>query len=150
MAHDSFSTPFGPLTVFDEEDTIVAIEFGRAPDGEPTPLLKEARRQLNAYFDGRLKAFDLPLAAQGSDFQQSVWKNLSRIEYGNVRTYGEVATAIGSAARAIGGACARNPIVIVVPCHRVVGANSRLTGFSADGGIDTKRALLRLEGAIGF
>ncbi|MCG8508796.1 MAG: methylated-DNA--[protein]-cysteine S-methyltransferase [Rhodospirillales bacterium] len=150
MPYDSFSTPFGPLTVFEDEGSIVAIEFGRAPDSEKTPLLEEARRQLNAYFDGRLKSFDLPLAAKGSPFQKRVWQHLSGIEYGRTETYGEVAEALGSAARAVGGACGRNPIVIVVPCHRVVGADKKLTGFSAEGGIDTKRALLRLEGASGY
>lgn len=150
MPHDSFPTPFGPLTVFEEDGAIVAIEFGRTPESQQTPLLKEARRQLNAYFDGRLQSFDLPLSASGSAFQKRVWDHLSEIEYGRIETYGEVAKAVGSVARAVGGACGRNPIGIVVPCHRVIGANNSLTGFSADGGIDTKRALLRLEGVRGF
>jgi methylated-DNA-[protein]-cysteine S-methyltransferase len=142
------STPLGPITLFEEERALIAIESGRAPDAESTALLREAKRQLDAYFDGELQVFDLPLAPRGSDFQISVWQELRRIPYGALKTYGEIAKLLGTASRAVGGACARNPLPIVVPCHRVVGTGDRLTGYSGGGGLDTKRALLRLEGAI--
>ena len=109
-------------------------------------MLEEARRQLNAYFDGRLKYFDLPLAPQGSLFQRAVWDQLRRIPFGTARTYGDSAVAIGNAPRAIGGACGRNPIPIIIPCHRVVAKGGRLGGLSGYAGLETKRRLLRLEG----
>lgn len=147
MPHLSISSPLGPLTAFEEEGTVVALEFGRAPAGDETPLLAEARRQLDAYFDGRLRRFSLPLAAAGTAFQRTVWAALADIPYGETRTYGDIAAGLGSAARAVGGACARNPIPIVIPCHRVLGAGGRLTGYSGADGTATKRVLLALEGA---
>ncbi|MBT3358013.1 MAG: methylated-DNA--[protein]-cysteine S-methyltransferase [Rhodospirillales bacterium] len=147
MPYQCFSSPVGPLSVFEEEDAIVAIEWGRAPDPRKTPLLAEARRQLDAYFDGALQSFDLALAPRGTAHQKAVWNAMLRIPYGEVQTYGEIATEIGSAPRAVGGACGANPIPIIIPCHRVVGGGGRLTGYSGFGGLDTKRALLRLEDA---
>jgi methylated-DNA-[protein]-cysteine S-methyltransferase len=148
MPHVSLTSSFGLLTVFADDDAIVAVEWGRAGGGEGTPLLKEAVRQLQAYFDGRLRVFDLPLKPQGTLFQQDVWRLMRRIPYGRVRTYGELAKELGSAARAVGGASGRNPIPIVVPCHRVVGHGGRLTGYSGGKGVETKRTLLRLEGYL--
>lgn len=147
MPYLAISSPLGPLTVFEDNGAVVAIEFGRAPGGDDTPLLREARRQLDSYFDGDLRQFSLPLAAGGSAFQRAVWTAISAIPYGETRTYGELAKTVRSAARAVGGACGRNPIPIVVPCHRVVGAAGRLTGYSGGEGIDTKRTLLALEAA---
>ncbi|HEX9703568.1 MAG TPA: methylated-DNA--[protein]-cysteine S-methyltransferase [Rhodospirillales bacterium] len=142
----SMTGPLGPLTVFEESGAIVALEWGRAGRSNPTPLLHEARAQLDAYFDGRLQDFDLPLRPQGTPFQQAVWGHMRRIPYGQVRTYGDLAKAMHSAARAVGGASGRNPIAIVIPCHRVVGAGGRMTGYSGGQGVATKQALLRLEG----
>jgi methylated-DNA-[protein]-cysteine S-methyltransferase len=147
MPYLSISTPVGPVTVFEEDDAIAVVEFGRAPDGEETPLLAMARSQLDAFFEGRLHAFSLPLRPRGSSFELRTWAALRRIPYGETRTYGDIARELASTARAIGGACARNPIPIVIPCHRVVGAGGRLTGYSGGEGIETKLALLRLEGA---
>jgi len=147
MPHLSIASPLGPLTALEEDGALVALEFGRAPGGGETPLLAEVRRQIDAYFDGRLRRFSLPLAAAGSPFQKAVWAALTAIPYGETRTYGDIAARLGSAARAVGGACARNPIPIVIPCHRVLGATGRLTGYSGAEGIATKRALLALEGA---
>lgn len=147
MPYLSITSPLGPLTVFENDGAVIAIEFGRAPGGEETALLAAARGQLAAYFDGRLRMFSLPLAPAGSAFRRSVWTALSAIPYGETRTYGDLAAQLGSAARAVGGACGRNPIPIVVPCHRVVGAGGRLTGYSGGEGTDTKRALLALEAA---
>ncbi len=144
------ASPIGPLTIFEEADAILALDFGRAPEPSDTPLLAAAREQLDAYFDGKLTVFDLPLAPEGTAFQQSVWQAMLAIPYGSVRTYGDIAAEVGSAARAVGGASARNPIPILIPCHRVVGSNRALTGYSGCEGITTKRALLRLEGTPGF
>lgn len=112
-------------------------------DGEA--LLREAAAQLAAYFAGRLAAFDLPLAPRGTPFQQEVWSAIARVGYGVTSSYGEVAAALGkpAAARAVGAATGRNPIGIIVPCHRLVGRLGALTGYA--GGIDRKRWLLDLE-----
>ena len=109
-------------------------------------LLDEARRQLTAYFAGRLRAFDLPLAPNGTDFQRRVWVELTKIPFGTTVSYGELARRLSNAAavRAVGAANGRNPIPIIVPCHRVIGSNGSLTGFG--GGLPRKQWLLRHEG----
>ena len=111
------------------------------------PLLREARSQLDAYFAGTRRDFNLPLAPRGTDFQRRVWHELRRIDYGNTISYAQLANRIGrpDAMRAVGAANGRNPLGIVVPCHRVIGADGSLTGFG--GGLPTKAFLLRLEGA---
>ena len=144
----SLTSPLGFLTVFEDGGAVVAVEFGRAGAGRGSALLNEAKRQLDAYFDGRLKRFDLPLKPAGSRFQRAVWARMRAIPYGRTRTYGALAESLGSAARAVGGACGRNPIPIVIPCHRVVGGGGWLGGYSGGDGQATKRALLRLEGAL--
>jgi len=110
-----------------------------------TDVLKEAGRQLQDYFAGKLRKFDLPLAPAGTEFMQRVWENLLTIPYGETRSYGEVAQCAGNkkAARAVGLACNRNPIPIFIPCHRVIGASGRLTGYR--GGLEIKSQLLALE-----
>lgn len=109
------------------------------------PLLTHARRELDAYFAGELRTFTVPLAAQGSAFQQLVWAALMTIPYGETRSYGEQARTLGrpAAVRAVGAANGKNPIGIIVPCHRVIGANGTLTGYA--GGLNAKRFLLKLE-----
>jgi methylated-DNA-[protein]-cysteine S-methyltransferase len=111
-----------------------------------SPLIKEAWGQLYEYFSGRLFKFDLPLAPSGTDFQQRVWQALKTIPYGQVKSYKDIAIAIGNknAARAVGMANNKNPIPIIIPCHRVIGANGQLVGYG--GGLDIKRYLLNLEG----
>jgi methylated-DNA-[protein]-cysteine S-methyltransferase len=111
----------------------------------PVPLLVDAERQLRAYFAGRLHRFDLPLEMEGTEFQKRVWRALLAIPYGETRSYGQVAAAIGDlkAVRAVGTANGANPIAIVVPCHRVIGAGGALTGYA--GGLTLKRKLLELE-----
>lgn len=146
MVHESFLSPFGELTIFAEHGALVALEWGRAPRPGSDPVLFAAGDQLRAYFEGRRKRFDLPLSPAGTPFQKAVWRELARIPYGTVETYGSLAARLGSAPRAVGAACARNPIPIVVPCHRVVGADGSLGGYSGGEGLATKRALLRLEG----
>lgn len=146
MAHLSMLSPLGSLTIFEEDDTIVALDFGRAVGASESPLLLRARDQLDAYFDRGRQGFDLPLSPRGSDFQRAVWDQMCVIPYGTAATYGDIAKHLGSAARAVGGACGANPIPIIIPCHRVVGASGRMTGYSGGEGIETKLALLRLEG----
>jgi len=113
--------------------------------GQPTPLLEEAVRQLQAYFAGDLGRFNLPLEFHGTPFQIRAWRALSEIPYGETRSYGEQAAALGipKAVRAVGAANGANPIAIVAPCHRVIGANGKLTGYG--GGLPVKRMLLELE-----
>ncbi len=154
MPHISLNSAFGPLTVFEEAGAIVAVEWGRAgkgtggPAAGETPLLIEAREQMRAYFRGSLKKFDLPLAAIGTDFQVAVWQAMSRIPYGATKTYSDIALDLASGPRAVGTACGRNSLPVLVPCHRIVGCRGRLGGYTGGGGIATKEALLRLEGAL--
>lgn len=150
MAHIALSSPFGPLTLFAEDGALVALEFGRAgATPRATPLLRRAAAQLTAYFTGAPAMFDLPLNPAGSVFQRRVWGLLSAIPWGGTVTYGALAAQLGSAARAVGGACARNPLPIIIPCHRIVGAGGRLGGYSAGAGLETKTMLLRLESKEG-
>jgi methylated-DNA-[protein]-cysteine S-methyltransferase len=115
------------------------------PRNDSHPLLREAGNQLAAYFKGKLREFHLPLEMEGTDFQLRVWNHLVQIPYGETRSYGELARALGSpaAVRAVGAANGANPIAIVVPCHRVIGSNGTLTGYG--GGLPLKRRLLELE-----
>lgn len=144
----SFSSPVGPLTAFAINNAIGVLEWGRAPkaDRPPATILEKVRDQLDSYFDGRRRHFDLPLAPAGSEFQRSVWRAMCDIPYGATRSYGEVAECLNSSARAVGTACGKNPIPIIIPCHRIVGAGGRLTGYSGGAGTETKAQLLRLEG----
>jgi methylated-DNA-[protein]-cysteine S-methyltransferase len=144
----SIPSPVGQLTVDERDAAIVAIRWGDAPSGNGSPLLAEAARQLAAYFAGRLSRFDLPLAPAGSPFEARVWLAMQAIPYGATRCYGDLAQAVGSAPRAVGRACGRNPIPIVIPCHRVL-AKGGLGGYSGEGGLAAKQRLLALEGALG-
>jgi len=144
-----FMTDIGSVQVAEENGAIteVMLPGERELVGKlsKTPLLEKAAIQISEYLQGRRQEFTLPLAPQGSDFAMKVWKEMLAIPYGKVRTYGEMAEAIGrpGAARAVGQACNRNPISILIPCHRVVGAGGKLTGYA--GGLDLKEKLLRLE-----
>jgi len=142
------NTPVGPLTIFEEDGALISIEFGRAPDNTETPLLREAKSQLDRYFDGELETFDLPLEPHGSAHDKEVWHHMAAIPYGQTQTYGQLAMVVESNARAVGTACGRNPIPIVIPCHRVVGTDGKMTGYSGGSGVETKTALLALEGAV--
>jgi len=143
----SMPSPVGQLTVEEEGEAIVAIRWGGGVRSNGSPLLAEAARQLDAYFAGQLTDFDLPLAPAGSRFEQRVWAAMQTIPYGQTRCYGDLAQMIGSAPRAVGGACGKNPIPIVIPCHRVL-AKTGLGGYSGEGGLATKERLLKLEGAL--
>jgi methylated-DNA-[protein]-cysteine S-methyltransferase len=148
-------SPVGPLMLAGTGDALTVISFER---GRRVPReldwvrreapFREALGQLRAYFRGRLRDFDLPLAPRGTPFELRVWRALGKIPYGRTISYGELARRIGNpnASRAVGLANGRNPLPIVIPCHRVIGANGKLTGYG--GGLDTKRWLLTLEGAL--
>ncbi len=147
MASASFPSPFGPLTLHEEAGEISALEW-RAREGEGSPLLDRAGEQLGAYFAGTLRAFDLPLATGPGPFGEFL-RLLTAIPFGQTRTYGDLARDLGIPAQAVGQMCGRNRLPILIPCHRVLGA-ATLGGYSAPGGIETKVALLRHEGAAGL
>jgi methylated-DNA-[protein]-cysteine S-methyltransferase len=141
-------SPIGPLTLASSEKGLAAVHFGDAhpPEGlVDESIHRDAIQQLQEYFDGKRTSFDLPLDLQGTPFQQSVWNKLQTIPYGQTCSYGEIARSLGKpgAARAVGMANHDNPIAVVVPCHRVVGADGSLTGYA--GGLDVKKHLLTFE-----
>lgn len=144
MSYFCCSSPFGDITLFEEEDHLVAIEWGRVPGDAETPLLLDAGRQLEEYFDQRRTRFDLPLAPAGTAFQKRVWQVMQTIPYGEVLTYVEIARRLDTAPRAVGQACGRNPLPVIIPCHRVVGSKG-IGGFSGFDGVDSKSFLLSLE-----
>ena len=150
--HTTFSSPIGPLTLHAENGAITGVWMEDDPHlaerRDDTPPLEDARRQLEAYFAGELRDFDLPIAPAGSQFQLRVWEELRAIPYGETISYGELARRVGDpgAARAVGLANGKNPLPVIVPCHRVIGADGSLTGFG--GGLDRKRRLLELEAGI--
>jgi methylated-DNA-[protein]-cysteine S-methyltransferase len=151
MRYTTLSTPIGELLLTaDDDGAVTGVHLpGRHPKTtgwqRDDALLEPARRQLGEYFAGERTAFDLPLRPAGAPFQRRVWEALQRIPYGETASYGEIAREIGhpGAARAVGAANGRNPIAIVVPCHRVIGSSGALTGYG--GCLDCKRALLDLE-----
>jgi len=140
-------TPLGPIRVRERDGAIGDITFGVVSDETPSPLLGAARQQLTDYFAGRRTTFDLPLAPPQSPFQGRMRAAMIAIPYGETRSYGDLAAALGSAPRAVGQACGGNPIPIIVPCHRVLAAGGGLGGFSAGDGVATKRWLLAHEAA---
>ncbi len=146
----SVASPVGTLTLFERAGAITDLLWAsrdRLRGRHPTPVLAAARDQLGAYFAGRLRAFDLPLAPEGSAFRRRVWDALRGIPFGHTVTYGALAERLGSSPRAVGGACGANPIPILIPCHRVLGAGGALHGYSGRGGLAAKARLLALEGA---
>ena len=139
------ASPVGPLTLGECGGALVYIRFGDGAGCDRTPLLERAAAQLEEYFAGCRREFDLPTDAQGTPFQREVWEALRQIPYGRTSTYKEVAAAIGrpAACRAVGMANHRNPLPIIVPCHRVIGSSGALTGYA--GGVEVKSKLLALE-----
>ncbi|NIZ63188.1 cysteine methyltransferase [Sedimentitalea sp. CY04] len=148
MPFASLDTPVGTLSVEEQDGAIVRLRWSADGD-EGTALLDQACDQLRAYFAGELQDFDLPLHVDGSDFQRAVCDAMSAIPFGKTRTYGDIARDLGGAAQPVGNACGANPIPVIIPCHRVLGANG-LGGFSGDGGVETKVELLKHEGAAGL
>lgn len=146
-----FDTPVGPMALEGTEDALTALYLPNTPVepmGMETPLLARGRGELLEYLVGKRRTFDLPLKPQGTPFQQKVWSALADIPYGQTITYGELARRVGcpKGSRAVGQANHRNPLPILLPCHRVVGANGTLTGYG--GGLELKEWLLRLEGIL--
>ncbi|MEG1432033.1 MULTISPECIES: methylated-DNA--[protein]-cysteine S-methyltransferase [Eubacterium] len=152
-SHYSYETPLGTLTIQDDGIGIARVhwdveEKNKKGENQETELIKRAFNQLMEYFGGSRKTFDLPLRLRGTAFQKKVWQVLRQIPYGETWTYQQVADAIGNsnASRAVGMANNRNPVAIIVPCHRVIGSNGRLTGYA--GGIELKKQLLQMESVV--
>lgn len=149
----SYKTPVGIITIAEDGSGITNLFFNNeetyvklfSPEQTETPLLQKTASQLYAYFEGKRKTFDIPLNPAGTDFQKKVWNALRCIPFGQTRSYGGIAKDIGNknAFRAVGGANNKNPIAIIVPCHRVIGANGTLVGYA--GGLSIKEFLLNLE-----
>lgn len=157
LAYDTFRSPQGPMLITATPRGLAGVYFkGQKyfPDGRNWrrdgrhPVLRRARRELGEYFAGKRTRFDVPLDPQGTAFQRKVWKAIGKVAFGRTLTYGELAKRAGhpGSARAAGAATGRNPIGIIVPCHRIVGANGALTGYA--GGLSRKRKLLAMEGAL--
>lgn len=143
-----YNTEIGIITITEENGKITGIRFGKNGQGcelEETPVIKEALRQLDEYFAGKRKGFDLPLSPQGTAFQLKVWQALQTVPYGKTVSYKDIALQVGNAkaCRAVGMANNRNPIAIVIPCHRIVGSSGKLVGYA--GGLSLKEKLLKLE-----
>jgi methylated-DNA-[protein]-cysteine S-methyltransferase len=153
LFRDTLCTPLGTLTLEASDRGLSSIRFPNRPrriEGKLTSnsVIKLAKQELTAYFTGQLKEFSVPLDWRGTAFQESVWQALTDIPYGETVSYGDIARAIGRprSARPTGGAVGRNPLPIIVPCHRVIGSDQTLTGFT--GGLNIKVALLGLEGRL--
>ena len=155
MNYDIIESPVCPILLAGDEEGLKHVIFIKGEKHVEIPenweknkeFFREAERQLEGYFLGKLKSFDLKLASNGTDFQKAVWKALCEIPYGETRTYKDIAVSIGNpkACRAVGLANNRNPIAIIVPCHRVIGSNGKLVGYAS--GLDVKDFLLKLEKA---
>lgn len=148
MCRMTIQSPIGPLTLTASENALTGVTFGDAREGAdaPSPALELAARELAEYFAGERREFTVPLAPEGTAFQRSVWDELRRIPYGETASYKDVSTRLGKpgAAIAVGQANSKNPIPIIIPCHRVIGANGRMVGYT--GGMHIKKALLAIEG----
>lgn len=144
MSQISFHSPVGELSIAEDEGFIVSVDWGWGSIQEETPLLQEAKKQFDAYFDGQLKQFNLPIRPFGTAYQLKVWKALKTIPFGETRSYQELAQIAGGSPRSIGGANGANPIPLIIPCHRVIG-KSGLGGYSGGEGIETKEYLLNME-----
>ena len=150
MTH-TFSSPIGVVRLTEADGFITRIELTDAADAvhtSPTPLLHESAQQILSFLNGKRQQLDFPIRMVGTPFQQRVWRALQQIPYGTTRTYGAIAIMIGNprASRAVGMACNKNPLLLIVPCHRVVGANGTLTGFAY--GTNAKQWLLELESVL--
>jgi len=148
MTERMMHSPLGPLTLLSSDGAITGVEWRRGALND-APELVSAEAQLTGYFEGKRKLFDLPCRVRGSEFQQRICARMSAIPFGDTVTYGDLAAELGVPAQAVGTGCGGNPIPIIIPCHRVLGAAS-LGGFSAKGGVETKVWLLRHEGAAGL
>lgn len=141
--------PFGPLSITEEEGAIVRVDWKKPERPETSQLLDETAKQMEAYFAGELRDFDLPLKPKGDTFQQSVCDAMLKIPYGKTTTYGAIAEALGTYGQPVGKACGGNSIPIIIPCHRVLAVDG-IGGYSGDGGIERKIELLKLEGGFPY
>ena len=144
----SVESPIGPITLIAQGDKIVRVELGKKARAEgSSKVLTEAKKQLDAYFSGKLERFSVPIDAVGTEFQKSVWKEIAKIGFGRQISYGEIAAKIGkpAASRAVGAAVGSNPTPLLVGCHRVLGSTGKITGFTGAKGIKTKAWLLNHE-----
>ena len=148
MRRLSLESQFGRLTLSEDEGRITGLTWGGRAMGKLSPALAEARRQLLEYFAGRRKDFDLPLAPAGSPTALRVWQLMAAIPYGETRSYGDLGRDLALSPRVVGQLCGMNPLPIFIPCHRVVGSDGRLGGYSGGEGAETKRRLLQLEHAL--
>lgn len=153
MPETSFPSPFGAILLREQKDKLTDLLWTATlsispEEHEETPFLRETARQLEAYFAGKLRRFSIPLAPHGTSFMLQVWEALLTIPYGRTASYKDIAEAAGTpeAVCAVGMACHRNPIAIMIPCHRIIGKNGKLVGYA--GGLDTKRGLLEREGVL--
>jgi methylated-DNA-[protein]-cysteine S-methyltransferase len=147
------NSPVGRLALEADDDCVTSVRWASPGErasrpAKASPVLKEAARQLDCYFARKLRRFDLPLAARGTDHQKRVWSMMSKIPFGETATYGGMAAALGSGPRAVGMACGRNPLPIIVPCHRVLASGGKEGGYSGGRGLPTKHQLLALEGVV--
>ena len=141
----TFSSPIGVITLFEHNGSISSLQFQSCAQSGDNPTLFFAQTQLIEYFSGTRKTFEVPFCPNGTPFQKKVWEAIQKIPYGQTMTYGALAQVLDTAPRAIGLTCGANPIPIIIPCHRVVGKNNNLTGYSAGRGIETKQQLLLRE-----
>ena len=145
----TMNSPLGPVSLSAHENAITGLIIGqRASSTTPHPLLTQAMSQLEEYFAGTRTQFDVPTDVSGTPFQEAIWRTLQEIPFGHAMSYQELglAAGVGTAPRAVGGAVGKNPIPIIIPCHRILASNQRITGYSGGEGIPTKVALLELEG----
>lgn len=143
----TYKTTIGNIEIIEEDKYIIGVNFNieSSIEDKETELIKETYKQIKEYLEGKRKLFDIPIKMKGTEFQKKVWKELTKIPYGEIRSYKQIAEGIGKpkASRAVGMANHNNPIAIIVPCHRVIGTNNKLVGYA--GGLDIKEKLLRIE-----
>lgn len=142
-------TWLGRLSIHETDGAVTQLQWNGSGRKEETPVLKEAAAQVQAYMEGRLRTFDLPLRPKGGELHQQVFRAMLAIPFGETRTYGDVARELNTYGQPVGQACGANPIPIIIPCHRILSANG-LGGFSGSGGTETKIALLKHEGGYPF
>lgn len=141
----SFNSPIGPLTVHEQRGAITKLSWERETNRDVSPLLFETKNQIQEYLNGTRTNFNLPQKPYGSEFQLRVWQEVAKIPYGQTASYRDLASKLSSSPRPVGTACGKNPIPIIIPCHRIIAKTGHLTGYSGRGGLDTKRLLLKLE-----
>ena len=144
MPQLSIHSPVGDFTIFEEDGAVVSLDWGWVRDQVPSAMLARVREQLDAYFEGELTTFDIPLNPAGTAYRRAVWQALCEIPYGHTRSYQQIAATAGGSARSVGQANGTNPIPLIIPCHRVVAA-THIGGYSGGDGLSTKRWLLMME-----